>query len=101
MELAAGLLVALLVSLGATIAAKGVARRLGLVMPPREDRWHREPVPLLGGVAIILGILATLVFLRRGAVRFGPFLLVALAMGAVGLIDDVRPLRPQDRKSVV
>ena len=33
-----------------------VAGRIGLVAYPKRDRWHRTPTPLLGGVAIFLGI---------------------------------------------
>ena len=30
------------------------ARRLGIVSQPVKDRWHREPTPLLGGLAIAM-----------------------------------------------
>ena len=87
-------LVALLVSIAATLACERIARRVGLVTPPRADRWHREPTPLLGGVAIIVATLAPIV-LAGAPSRLAPFLLLALVMGAVGLLDDVRSLRPQ------
>lgn len=87
-------LVALLVSIAATLACERIARRVGLVTPPRADRWHREPTPLLGGVAIIVATLAPIV-LAGAPSRLALFLLLALVMGAVGLLDDVRSLRPQ------
>ena len=34
------------------------ARRLGIVSQPVKDRWHREPTPLLGGLAIAIGTIA-------------------------------------------
>ena len=38
------------VSLVLTLVAERVARRLGVVARPREARWLRPPVPLMGGV---------------------------------------------------
>jgi len=85
----------LMVALSATLACERLAPRLGLVVEPRADRWHRRPVALLGGVAIMLGVLPALVWAGGFRGRLAELTLVALAMGAVGLVDDFRPLRPQ------
>jgi UDP-GlcNAc:undecaprenyl-phosphate GlcNAc-1-phosphate transferase len=84
----------LIVGLSATLACERLAPRLGLVVQPRADRWHRQPVALLGGVAIMLGVLPALVWAGGLRGRLAELMLVALAMGAVGLVDDFRPLRP-------
>lgn len=78
----------------ATLACERLAARVGLVTPPRDDRWHRRPVPLLGGVAIMVATVATLAGwgVLRG--RLATLVLASLAMGAVGLVDDLRPMRP-------
>ena len=71
------------------------ARVRGIVVAPRDDRWHRRPTPLLGGVAIFLGVLVTLaatVDLREQlwvVVVAGAFMAFAL-----GLLDDLRHLAP-------
>ena len=86
----------LIVGLSATLLCERVAPRFGLVVAPRADRWHRRPVALLGGVAIMLGVLpAALIWAGGFRGRLAELTLVAMAMGAVGLVDDVRPLRPQ------
>jgi UDP-GlcNAc:undecaprenyl-phosphate/decaprenyl-phosphate GlcNAc-1-phosphate transferase len=87
--------VSLVVALGATLACEALAPRLGLVVAPRADRWHRRPVALLGGVAIMLGVLPALAWTGGERGRLAQLTLIALLMGAVGLLDDVRPLRPQ------
>lgn len=87
-------LIALLVSLGGTLLCERLARRARLITHPREDRWHRESVPLLGGVAIMLGVAVVGAGMGTALGRFGPFLLLAAAMGAVGLVDDIKALRP-------
>jgi UDP-GlcNAc:undecaprenyl-phosphate GlcNAc-1-phosphate transferase len=51
------------------------ARRV--VSPPREDRWHRQTTPTLGGIGIFAGLVAGI--------------LVALALGAVPGPDEPVP----------
>ncbi|HWC02829.1 MAG TPA: hypothetical protein VHF87_08665 [Methylomirabilota bacterium] len=86
--------VSMVVALVATLVCERLARRAGLVVEPRTDRWHRRPVALLGGVAIMLGVLPALAWVGGLRQRLVALTLVALAMGVVGLVDDLRPLRP-------
>jgi UDP-GlcNAc:undecaprenyl-phosphate/decaprenyl-phosphate GlcNAc-1-phosphate transferase len=92
--LVAPFLVSFTVALGATLLCERIARRAGLVVQPRDDRWHRRPTPLLGGLAIVLGTLPSLAWTGPSSVRFGAAVVVALVMAGIGLYDDVRPLRP-------
>jgi UDP-GlcNAc:undecaprenyl-phosphate GlcNAc-1-phosphate transferase len=82
------------VSLGLTLLAERVAPRLGVVARPAADRWHRAPIPLLGGVAIAATTVAGVVATSGGDHALIVLALAGLAMAAVGLIDDVRPLSP-------
>jgi UDP-GlcNAc:undecaprenyl-phosphate GlcNAc-1-phosphate transferase len=68
-----------------------------MVALPRQDRWHRQPTPLLGGIAIFAATTTVVVW-------FGPHdwrLVGLVAGGAVlfitGLIDDFRRLRPHTK----
>ncbi len=76
-----------------TLVCERIAPRFGLVVRPREDRWHQRPVPLLGGVAIAIGVLPVLGWVG-GSPRLVALLAIALVTGAVGLADDIRPLSP-------
>lgn len=73
-----------------------IAHRSGLVAHPRNDRWHRGTIPLLGGVAI-----AGALFI--GALVSGAVATVAVPLGAamfmfaVGLVDDVLALKPSTK----
>jgi UDP-N-acetylmuramyl pentapeptide phosphotransferase/UDP-N-acetylglucosamine-1-phosphate transferase len=55
------LLATFVVALGASVVLGSVMRRvaasIGAVVPPRPDRWHNEPTPTMGGVAIVAALL--------------------------------------------
>ena len=82
-------------ALALSLALVPACRRLGLryayVAYPTDDRWHRRPVPLLGGVAIFAAVALGLLILPGGLER--PVLAgCAALMFALGLIDDGRAL---------
>jgi len=89
--------IALAISVVLTPLVAHWARGRGIVAIPRQDRWHREPTPLLGGVAIFVASTAVIVWagphdLRGlGLVGGGTLLFVT------GLIDDFRRLRPHTK----
>ncbi len=92
-EVAWGFLVALVVVLLLTPGVGRFARILGLVDEPGETRRvHVRPVPRLGGIALLLGILVpALAFLPLDGVYRGILLGAAIAT-TVGAIDDFRGL---------
>ena len=88
-----GFLVALGIVLVLTPAVGRVARVLGVVDEPGEQRrMHLRAVPRLGGVAIFLGIFVpALAFLELDRPYRGILLGAAVAM-TVGIVDDFRGL---------
>ena len=54
--------IGLALSLGLVPVSRVIAIRTGVVAHPRNDRWHREVVPLLGGVGIGLAMLFGAIF---------------------------------------
>jgi UDP-GlcNAc:undecaprenyl-phosphate/decaprenyl-phosphate GlcNAc-1-phosphate transferase len=72
------------------------ALRIGRMAHPREDRWHRRPVALLGGVAI-----GVTLFAGAGAIGLPaqmPVILgCALAVFITGLTDDLINLKPSTK----
>ena len=85
-----------------TPLAGRLAGRIGLVAYPRGDRWHRHPTPLMGGVAIYLGIVPLFLLIPESVLahsfdRFGGLILGATIMFALGLIDDLKSLPPYSK----
>ncbi|MBY0525326.1 MAG: hypothetical protein K2R98_18105 [Gemmataceae bacterium] len=92
-----GVAVALAAALVLTPLVRLLARRWGLVSQPRGDRWAKKPTALLGGVAIFASIaVAHATFLPE--VPHGWVVLGASAfLFAVGLVDDIRNLKPYQK----
>ena len=87
--------VALLVALGLTPLVLRMARRRGWIAHPSRDRWHDEPVALLGGIAIVGAVVAA-VALGDGWAAYGwPVWVGAGLIFAVGLADDLLDIRPE------
>jgi UDP-GlcNAc:undecaprenyl-phosphate GlcNAc-1-phosphate transferase len=76
-----------------TVAARAVARHVGAVAHPREDRWHREPTALLGGVAIYGAFLVSFLAVAPSLPRMMPVLIAASLIFLLGLCDDLFHLK--------
>jgi UDP-GlcNAc:undecaprenyl-phosphate GlcNAc-1-phosphate transferase len=68
----------------------------GFVAQPAGTRWHKEPTPLMGGIAIFIGIVVGLAYflIDIWETRLLGFVLGGLVVFVVGLWDDVSSLRP-------
>jgi UDP-GlcNAc:undecaprenyl-phosphate/decaprenyl-phosphate GlcNAc-1-phosphate transferase len=95
-----GFLSAIAIVLALTPVTAWLAPRIGAVDDPGESdrpRVHSRPLPRIGGLAIVLGILVpAAVFIRPD----GPYLGILIGTGLVavlGLVDDVRRLRPSTK----
>ena len=86
-------LIGLALSLALTPICRRAALRWGYVAHPDQDRWHRKPTALLGGVAVFLAVVVPFAILQP--VRE---IWVLLTCGglifAVGLTDDLVSLKP-------
>jgi UDP-GlcNAc:undecaprenyl-phosphate GlcNAc-1-phosphate transferase len=86
--------VPLVVTLLLTPVAGRLARRLGILDHPSEQKFHRDPTPYLGGVAVAAGLVA-IGFLTTGAsAQVFVILLGGLVLGVWGLVDDWVTVRP-------
>lgn len=89
-------LVAVLLSLLTTPLVRKIAIKVGAIdIPKDERRVHKEPMPLMGGLAIYIGlVISSLIFLPMDKT------LISILVGATiilisGIIDDIRGLSPK------
>jgi UDP-GlcNAc:undecaprenyl-phosphate/decaprenyl-phosphate GlcNAc-1-phosphate transferase len=87
MTAALQLVTAFVISFLATLPLRRLAVRLQLLDHPGPRKLHLEPVPYLGGIAILLGTLAGLLPFHPDFRRL-PALLVLVVL--LGLFDDIR-----------
>ncbi|MFZ6027450.1 MAG: hypothetical protein ACOYYS_07015 [Chloroflexota bacterium] len=71
--------------------------KTGRVSLPRQDRWHRQPTPTLGGVGMFLAFCLALFgmyLVYRQAPAHWHLLAGALVMFALGVYDDFKRISP-------
>ncbi len=87
---------ALLIAIAATPVARRIAPKLGVMDQPNPRKVHARPMPLLGGAAIVVASLLTLLLLRdRFEIQqLGSILLGAALVALMGFYDDRWGLRP-------
>ena len=92
----AAFLVSAAVTTLATVFVRLFAVRIGAVARPQNDRWNRRAVPLLGGVAVWIGVTAALLLWPALAFSREVLTIYAVATGLylVGLVDDFLNLKP-------
>ncbi|GAA3798792.1 MraY family glycosyltransferase [Sphaerisporangium flaviroseum] len=90
-----------LLTVGTTRALGRLALHWDFTDRPVGYKTHARPVPYLGGVAIMLGTIApALTLLGVADIRTTAIILAAVAVGLLGLIDDIVPLSPSKRLGV-
>jgi len=87
---------ALIIAVAATPVARRVAPRLGVIDHPSARKVHAQPMPLLGGAAIVTASIATLLIFQD---RFEFQQLASIVLGGawvslLGVYDDRWGLRP-------
>src|SRR5687767_5432192 len=87
---------ALVVSMILTPVCRRIARRAGLVAAPKDDRWHRTPTALFGGIAIASTTIGLGITVGPD-IRLWPLLAGGAAMAIVGLLDDVLNVKPSTK----
>jgi UDP-GlcNAc:undecaprenyl-phosphate GlcNAc-1-phosphate transferase len=71
-----------------------LSHRYGFIAEPREDRWHKNPTALLGGIGIFVSfIISFLIFIPLNKLTLG-FLICSTAIFSLGLYDDLVELKP-------
>lgn len=94
MQLLTASLFTLIFGLLLTPLVRNFARQQGLVVQPRQDRWHRNPTALFGGVAIYLSFILGCLLVAPQFSGLKLILLGGTLMFLIGLVDDLAQLKP-------
>ena len=108
-----GIIAAFIVSAVLTAIVKKMAVKLDFVARPRQDRFHKSVIPLGGGIAIFITMalfsIASAVAANTGCMNIVPtelagktqqitvIILCAAVLFALGLIDDIKNLKPKTK----
>src|SRR5580700_1995425 len=81
---------AMVASMGLTVPVRQLALRVGMVDHPGPRKVHLQPIPLLGGLAIYLGVLIALLVSMDGPALTQVIGIYAGAtlVAVVGILDD-------------
>jgi UDP-GlcNAc:undecaprenyl-phosphate GlcNAc-1-phosphate transferase len=84
---------ALIISFALTPVVKSFAQKVGAVDVPRDARrMHKVPIPRLGGLAIFLGFIVSVLAFANMTYQLQGILLGAVIIVVLGALDDVTPL---------
>ncbi len=70
--------------------------RRGWVVLPRKDRWSTRVVAQFGGVPILLAFVVSALYFAESRFTIS-IVVLTLAMGVLGLVDDLRGLSPRTK----
>jgi len=72
-----------------------ISNKYGFIVEPREDRWHKKPTALLGGIGIFLAFtIPYLIFIPMNKLTIG-ILFCMLIIFTLGLLDDIFSVTPE------
>lgn len=94
LSVGAALLCAFAVSFLMCPLVKSFAYKIGAIDVPKDNRrMHKKPVPRLGGLAIFLGFMVSILLFVRIDHQLKGILLGASIIAVLGVVDDMSPLR--------
>jgi len=85
--------IALLISFVATPGVKWLAGRVGAIDVPKDSRRvHKEPIPRMGGLAIFIGFIVSVLIMADIDTQIRGVLIGAIIIVILGLLDDIYTL---------
>ena len=90
-------LVSFALAVALTPVIKVLARRWGFIAKPKTDRWHKKPTAMMGGVAIWLAVVITIVTLVPHTPAGWVIIGAASFLFLVGFVDDWLHIKPYQK----
>lgn len=93
LQVGLAIVAAFFICFAATPIVKSFAQRVGALDVPKDGRrMHTQPIPRLGGLAIFLGFILSVVLFAEIRMEVQGILLGCVVIVIVGVIDDIIPL---------
>lgn len=93
LQVGLAIVAAFFICFAATPIVKSFAQRVGALDVPKDGRrMHTQPIPRLGGLAIFLGFILSVVLFAKITMEVQGILLGCVVIVIVGVIDDIVPL---------
>jgi UDP-GlcNAc:undecaprenyl-phosphate GlcNAc-1-phosphate transferase len=91
--------------MAATPYAKAMSMKVGAIDFPRQRGMHKEPIPRMGGIAIVLGFLVAMgvsacFMSEMRTTQFLGFIIGLVIIVIAGMLDDIYSLRPRAKFAV-
>lgn len=88
------------ISVATTPLAKKISIKVGAIDYPKDRGMHKKPMPRIGGIAIVLGFMITVLVLSPYITgievkQFVGFMIGAFIIIILGIFDDINNLRPR------
>ena len=97
MSLLLSILIAFSITVTSIILIKPLAQRIGLVDMPGGRKCHQGNIPLVGGIALSMGFIASLLVLPISLSDYRSFLAGFVLLMVIGVLDDFHELAPRHR----
>ncbi|NLK38217.1 MAG: undecaprenyl/decaprenyl-phosphate alpha-N-acetylglucosaminyl 1-phosphate transferase, partial [Epulopiscium sp.] len=93
------------ITLVTTPLAKKISIKVGAIDYPKDRGVHKKPMPRMGGIAIVLGFMVTVLVLYRfeaamDVKQFSGFIVGASIIVILGVMDDIKNLSAKLKFSV-
>ena len=87
------LVVALIISFLTSPLVKSFSYKVGAIDVPKDSRrMHKKPIPRLGGLAIFMGFIVSILLFAQITKQMQGILLGAVIIVVLGVVDDITPL---------
>lgn len=94
LKIVLALLAAIILAFIATPPVKLFAEKVGAIDVPKDARRvHKKPIPRMGGLAIFVGFLLSVLLFAEIDKSLRGILIGCLIIAATGAIDDIKPLK--------
>ena len=88
-------IVSLVISFVMTPPVKNFAEKVGAIDVPKDDRRvHNHPIPRMGGLAIFMGFVLSLIIFVPMSTKVSGLLIGAVIIAVMGGVDDIVSLNP-------